>query len=173
MKGTGPFAKIQAGISNVIGPFVEGTLFKDTTDARQQVRTFAQIAKTRLVNNPKFPVAEQEIVAGLLPDQNEFFRDPDTARSNLRELKGFFVTSKAVKEKEAKKEKISAERRADLADQISGIDEILSLMETPKTGKTEGKKQTGKIPVLTTQDQVDALKSGDKFMWQGTLLEKE
>lgn len=175
LKGTGPFAKIQAGISNVFGPVIEGAVFKDTTDARQQVRIFSQVAKTGLINNPKFPVAEQEIVSNLLPDPDEFFRDPDTAASNLRELRGYFVKSKAAKEKESKKEKISAERRANLADQISVTDELLSLMEKPKTkeGGAERRKQVGKPPVLNTQEQVDALKKGDKFIWQGALLEKE
>ncbi len=134
-EGTGPFAKIQAGLSNVIGPFVEGALFKDTTDARQQVRTFSQIAKTALVNNPRFPVAEQKIVQNLLPDVDTFFQDPDTARSNLKELKAFLTKQKIAKDKELTKGRVSAKRKADLTDQVSRIDELLTLMESPKTVK--------------------------------------
>ena len=168
-KGTGPFSKIQAGISNVFGPVIEGAIFKDTTDARQQVRIFSQIAKVGLINNPKFPVAEQQIVAGLLPNPDDFLRDPDTSASNLRELKGFLTTSKEAKVKESKKERISAERRADLSDQVSTIDELLSLMEKPKSEK-KAKRQN-----LSTQEQVDALPKGTKFIWEptGESFEKE
>ena len=174
MKGTGPFSKLQAGISNVFGPVIEGAVFKDTTDARQQVRIFSQIAKTGLVNNDRFPVKEQEIVQNLLPDPDKFFLDPDTAASNLRELKGFLTTSKAAKLKESKKEKISSERRADLADQVSKIDELLSLMEKPKS-KTGKATEKTKRPTVNSQEQVDALEKGTKFIWEptGDLLEKE
>jgi len=175
IKGTGPFSKFQAGISNVFGPVIEGAIFKDTTDARQQVRIFSQIAKTGLVNNEKFPVKEQEIVQNLLPDPDKFFLDPDTAASNLRELKGFLTTSKSAKIKESKKEKLSSERRADLADQVSKIDELLSLMEKPKSEKKAKNEKKPERKSFSTQEQVDALPKGTKFIWEptGESFEKE
>lgn len=130
--GTGPFAKVQAGLSNLLGPFMEGQIFKDTTDARQQIRIFSQTAKTALINNPKFPVKEQEIVSKLLPDADTFFIDPDRSRSDLNELKNALEKSKASKEKESKKKLITSKKRGALLDQISGIDEILTLMEEPE-----------------------------------------
>lgn len=131
-KGTGPTAQVQAGLSNIFGPFMEGQIFKDTTDARQQIKVFSQTAKTALINNPKFPVAEQKIVANLLPNTDTFFTDPDKARSDLNELRNSLERSKESKEKESNKKKITSKRRGKLADQISGIDEILTLMEKPE-----------------------------------------
>jgi len=139
-KATGPFSKIQAGISGLIGPFVQGTIFEDTTNARQQVKTFNQIAKTALVNNPKFPVAEQEIVSKLLPDPGAFFTDPDTARTDLNELKSFLKKSKASKEKESATSRVSSKRKAGLADQISRINELLTLMTEPKKVNIQGEE---------------------------------
>jgi len=156
-KGTGPFAKIQAGLSNVFGPFMEGALFEDTTNSRQNIRLFSQTAKTALINNPKFPVAEQEVVAGLLPNPDRFFLDPDTARSDLGKLREFLTDKREAKRKESTR-KISTKHKADLSDQISGIDEILSLM-----GQPEGKPQT-----VNTQKEVDKLPPGTKFIWGPT-----
>lgn len=159
-KGTGPFAVIQAGISNVIGPFVEGTIFEDTTDARQSVRLFSQIAKTGLINNPRFPVAEQEIVRQLLPDVDKFFIDPERARADLTKLKEFLVDTRESKAAELNKGKITTERRGELSDQISRIDELLTLMETPA--------ESGETNTLSSQEEVDKLKPGDKFIWGPT-----
>ena len=130
-KGIGPFANIQAGISNFIGPFMEGAVFKDTTDSRQSLKIFAQTAKTALVNNPKFPVAEQNIVRELLPDVDKFFIDPDRSRSDLAKMKEFLIDSRESKTKELGRGKITSDRKGDLTDQISRIEELLTLMETP------------------------------------------
>ena len=148
--GTGPFAQVQAGLANVIGPFTEGALFQETTDARQQVKTFAQVAKTALVNNPKFPVAEQKIVQGLLPNVETFFQDPDTARSDMKVLRSSLEGMQEAKLKELTNAKgITSKRRGELADQISSVNEILSMMETPEEaplpeGIEEGSRLVGK-----------------------------
>ena len=157
--GTGPFAKAQAGISNIIGPFVKGAVFEETTQSREQIKIFNQIAKTALVNNPRFPVAEQEIVADLLPDPSKFFQDPDTARSNLKQLKSSLEGFKSSKEKELKptgRKQITSKRKADLSDQISRIDELLSTME-------ESEQQT-----VSSQADVDKLAPGTQFIWGPT-----
>lgn len=152
--GTGPIANIQETVSNIFGPFMEGALFEETTSARQQIRTFSQVAKSGLVNNKRFPVAEQEIVARLLPDADKFFTDPDTARSNLKQLKSSLTEFKTAKEKELKKKTLSSKRKEDLSDQISRLDELLSMMEEKLS--------------VSTQDEIDKLKSGTEFIWGPT-----
>ena len=127
----------------MIGPCVEGTLFEETTDSRQQIRIFAQFAKAALINNPKFPVAEQKIVQELLPDPSIFFQDPDKARSDLNELKDSLEGFQTAKGKELAGKKITAKRRGELIDQISRIGEILSMMESPE--ETEEEFEVGKI----------------------------
>jgi hypothetical protein len=139
--GTGPFADIQSRISNVFGPFMDGALFQDTTDARQQVQIFSQVAKKALINNSKFAIHEQKIVAKLLPDVDKFFKDPDTARSNLGILKSTLEDFQKAKGKELKKGNISAQREADLIDQVSSIGEILTMMEPP-----EGTEKAPQVP---------------------------
>lgn len=160
-KGTGPFAQVQAGISNVIGPFVEGALFEDTTESRQQLNIFKQTAKTALVNNPKFPVSEQELVANLLPDPDKFFKDPDTARSDLKKLEESLQGLKSAKEKQLSKTTLTTERRGELTDQISRIDEIMSLM---KGGE--------EAPTVSTQEEFDALPSGAVYIENGDKYRK-
>lgn len=162
-KGMGPVAKIQTGISNIYGPFQEGTVFEDTTDARTQIRTFNQLVKRAFVNNDKFPIAEQETVQKFLPDPDLWFQDPDTARSNLGSLQDSLIKFKTAKEKELNKKGITTKRKSDLADQVSTIDEVLSLMESPEIkaeempeGIPQGSQKIGTSrngnPVYTTPE---------------------
>ena len=140
--GTGPFAKIQTGISNIFGPLAEKeAFFEDTTTAKQRLRTFNQTLKTAIVNNPRFPVAEQEIVAKSLPDVDAFFKDPDTAVADLKQLKKTLVDFKTSKAKELKNKNITSERRGDLADQVSRLDEVLSLVTFEKPKQASGKSK--------------------------------
>lgn len=131
-QGTGPFAKIRAGISNVIGPLMIGKAINlKTTDARLQLRLFNQFAKSAVVNNPRFPKFEQELVAKFLPDVDVFFKDPDTGISDMRRMRDEMIVLRDAKDKELGGPKITAGRQGELFDQISKLNEILSLMEAP------------------------------------------
>ena len=57
--------------------------------ARQDIRLFNQIAKSAIVNNPRFPVAEQRIVQEMLPDPNTFFTNPSVEFNNVVQLQEF------------------------------------------------------------------------------------
>lgn len=87
LEGTGPVAAATAATDALFGFLTPGVIGADTQAAKQRLRTFNQLAKTALVNNPKFPVAEQEIVARLLPDPDTFFENPSTSYNNLIELR--------------------------------------------------------------------------------------
>lgn len=135
-EATGPGAKIRQGISNLFGFLVEGELFEETSEARQRINTFNQIAKTALVNNDKFPVAETRIVAELLPKTDTFFVDPDTSAKNLRVLRKTLLSLKAAKEVELEKD-LTTKRRDKLEDNISRIDEIITFMDTGREASQE------------------------------------
>ena len=168
--GTGPFAKIQTGISNVFGPLSDRqAFFEDTTTAKQRIRTFNQTLKTALVNNPRFPVAEQEIVAKALPDVEAFFKDPDTAVADAKQLRKTLEDFKTSKNKELKSKNITSERRGELADQVSRLDEALSLMtfEKPKQASGKSKQYSEKAPegVPKGSKQIGRTKSGNP-VWE-------
>lgn len=57
--------------------------------ARQDIRLFNQIAKTAIVNNPRFPVAEQEIVQQMLPSPSTFFANPSVEFNKVLQLQEF------------------------------------------------------------------------------------
>lgn len=145
--GTGPFAKVRAGVSAFFGPFMAGALQQETTDARQQIRVFNQIAKIGLVNSPRFNQKEQDIVAELLPDIKTFFQDPDTARSDLKQMAAQLNRMKTAKEKELEGVKITTTRAGLLYDNISRINELLSLLSAPgETKPTESQERPEGIP---------------------------
>ena len=127
----GPIANVQAGLSGFIGPFVRGRLFENTQDARQRVRLFRQEAKQALVNNDRFPVHEQKVVDQLLPDESRFFNDPDDARANVVELRGFLERKREVNESTLRSGRMTSKRRGEIVDQNAAIDRIISLMGEP------------------------------------------
>jgi len=136
-EGIGPFAKVKAGFSNLFGPFIAGALYENTTNARQQLRIFRQSAKVVMTNNPRYPVAEQQLVAELLPDPDVLFKDPDTARSDLSRLKKELEKRNAGREKELRRSKITSKRKGELRDAISTANEILGLIGEESTGAEE------------------------------------
>lgn len=87
--GTGAVSNFKAFVDATAGQFVEGVIFPDNAGARQRLREFGQAAKTAIVNNPKFPIAEQKMVEKLLPTPEAFFENPDVAVQNLFSLQQF------------------------------------------------------------------------------------
>ena len=128
-QGTGPAAKLKSGLSNIIGPFIEGSVSPETERSKAQVRLFNQEAKQALVNNPRFPVAEQKIVQELLPDTNKFWTDPDAEREKLSELRRFLVSKKQGNLESMQSGQITQTSLGQLADQNKSIDRILKFME--------------------------------------------
>ena len=153
--GTGPMASVKEGMSNILGPFFSNKAFyKNTTDARQRLKLFNQQAKAAFAKNDKFAVAEQEMILAALPDTTKFFKDPDTGISDMGVLRDILIEMKDSKEKQIVGETTSR-KKADLKDQITTIDEVLDMMgESP-------------APNLTTQEEVDKLEPGQRFMFNG------
>ena len=127
MRGVGPIANIQQLTSNIIGPFVKGTPFQDTVEARQRLGLFNKTLERSLVNNPRFPVAERERVQVLLPDTERFFLDPDAARAGLIQTRDYMRNLIAIKESEMESPAVTTKRRTKLADQVSVLRESLGL----------------------------------------------
>ena len=89
--GIGPWSAVRAGFDNLIGGLTGGALnAEQTTVARQHLREFRQIGKAALVNNPKFPVAEQKNVDTLFPDPDTIFRNPRSAARKIESLNELF-----------------------------------------------------------------------------------
>jgi len=155
--GVGPLNIAKEKIANLVGPFWKGALYKDTTNARQALKIFNQQAKSAFAANPKFPVAEQQMILNMLPHEDKFFKDPDTAKNDMGVLRNALVDMKNLKSVEIGKTSTTARMKADLRDQVTTIDQVLSLMgpapEKPKE--------------LSTQEEVDKLKAGDHFIWGG------
>lgn len=136
--GVGPKARIQQLVSNVIGPFIDGTPFEETVEARQRLGLFNKTVERSLVNNPRFPVAEVGRVAELLPDTNAFFIDPDAARSRLVQTREFLGNLVQIKQAEMEAPAVTSARKTELADQISILRENLALFGPISGGNVSG-----------------------------------
>ena len=135
--GTGPVAATLQGVANLVGFAVSGQVAPQTTEARQTLRLYNKTIERLLVNNPRFPVAEQNFVRGLMADPNTFWKDPDDAVANVRKLQSHLDQQIQVKNDELNAFGISSKRRVELSDQISALREIRSLF--PSQGQNVGR----------------------------------
>lgn len=133
-QGTGPVSQVQQAVSDVIGPFVDGALFPETTRAKAAIRNFNQTAKISLINSDRFPVYEQKIVAELLPDPAAFFTDPDAERAKLLQLREFLTSKQSLNEHSIESGKITLDEVGRLSNQNASIERVLGFMGTPSSG---------------------------------------
>lgn len=93
LQSLGIGSNIKAGFDAVLGQIAQAfgskdsVLFKDVQKARNNMRIFAQRFKQALINNPRFPVAEQERLLALVPDPDVWFKNPATALDDWNRLR--------------------------------------------------------------------------------------
>lgn len=126
--GTGALSNAAAMLEGTAGQVAGQELFPDVTQKRQQVRTFTQMAKVALVNNDKFPVAEQQIVAKLLPDPDAVFVNPQAEARKFYELHNALTQMKQMNNQTLSSGVITTDTRGKLTDKNAEIDRILGLM---------------------------------------------
>jgi hypothetical protein len=84
IKGTGLWSYVQSLSNDVAGGagldavFGKTGLFRENEANRNYLLNLRQVAKTALVNNPRFPVAEQQNVDAMFPDPGKMWRNPRT-----------------------------------------------------------------------------------------------
>ena len=127
-EGTGPISALQQGVSNLFGFMVEGQLFPENAKARQKLNLFNKAAQESLIQNPRFPVAEQEFVKSLLPSTDKILKDPDDAVSSLVELQNHLESKIQANERSLESGLITEKRSGELANQNDAMKRVLSIM---------------------------------------------
>lgn len=151
--GTGPWSNLKAAVDAVVGGALDiESMFPDNADNRTYLRTVNQIAKTALVNNPKFPVAEQKIVQDLLPSPDDFWTNPQTEANNVDILSTVLKTMVTQNTKSIQSGNVTQKRAGELANKNDEIGRILMLISP--TGGTSGGSVGG-----PPQRAIDFLKS--------------
>ena len=134
-EGTGPVAATLQGVSNLFGFMFQGQIAPRTTEARQTLGLFNKTMQRTLINNPRFPVAEQEFVRGLMPDPASFFKDPDDAVANVRKLESHVNQQIDIKTQELQAPGLTSARKVELSDQISALREIQRMFPDGNAGQ--------------------------------------
>lgn len=91
---TGPGGSLRQAF-NVLAGFIGSDApvpAPETAEARQAIRLFNQTAKTAIVNNPRFPVAEQEVVSRMLPDESAFLANPSVEGNKVLQLRDYLIS---------------------------------------------------------------------------------
>jgi len=81
------FQKLKTGAAGITPDFLDKFLVNpDVVKARQKYLTFKKEITKTFVNNPRIPVAEQQLVQNLLPDESSIFQDPNAAAIALEQV---------------------------------------------------------------------------------------
>lgn len=88
-KGTGTWSNLASAYNAVVGgvgldaAFGKNGVFAQNEANRNYLLNIRQSAKTALVNNPRFPVAEQKNVDRMFPDPEKFWANPRTEADKI------------------------------------------------------------------------------------------
>lgn len=148
--GTGVISNIKQGFNNMFGWMTEGVPFKETAKNRNAMKTFNHLAITGIVNNPRFPVYEQQTVKNFLPDPDKFFKDPDESVLQLQNLGSFIRAKVEEKQRVISSSNITAKQAASYTEQINDMQSLLGLM-----GNFGVKQQTTKFETMSPGDISD------------------
>jgi len=131
-EATGPMSSLKQAVSDYTGWLFEGQLFPETVEAKQAVKLFNKTAEEALVQNPRFPVAEQEFVRSMLVDPDVVFQDPDDAKSRMLGLKGYLEARIAADDKSIMNNTVTEKRKAELINMNDKRRQVLSMMGDEK-----------------------------------------
>lgn len=144
-RGTGPLSGTLQFFNKVLGGFVPGTIAPKTAEAKQKIGLFNQNLKTRFIANPRFPVAEQNLVKPLLLG-DEFFDDPDLNPQRLLTIRDTLENLKQGKQAAIDAGIISADQKKLFTDQINDLN--ISLNDIPSREELGAKTATVDITPL-------------------------
>lgn len=138
--GTGLYARLGTIFDAVAGGiFTPGTSqAPETAKAKQTIRMFNQTAKTMLVNNPRFPVAEQQLVEKMLPDPDAMFTNPATEAQKVPQLRDYLVRLREGAQQSIQSGNITQQETGLLANKVESINRILDLMGPVSGGRGGG-----------------------------------
>ena len=150
-RGTGPYAFIRAMIDSSLGGLgVPFTSMEDTQTARQVLRGIKVLGRSALVVNPRFPVAEMENVAELLPNPDAFLARPGTEANKFIELKAL-AYNQLLRNLSEVKGGISQDLIPDIEANNRELERLLGLLSSVPSNY-QGQAQQDAV--------VDALRSG-------------
>jgi hypothetical protein len=131
--GTGPWSNVQAGLNAALGDatyhlFNKDGLFRETQANRDYLRQIAQFGKAALVNNPRFPVAEQEIVGTLLPNPDQFWANPRTEAQKIPLLRNTLNEQLRTHNEELAKGGLTKEHVSEIQRKKTQIEQAIRLL---------------------------------------------
>jgi hypothetical protein len=138
-QGTGVWANVAAaldaaggglGIDSLLGK--EG-FFKDTQDARQNIRLLKQLGKSALMNSARGPIWEQKMIQQLFPGESAFFTSPSTEARKIPKLR---ATLKAERDFKVRSLKLTTDKilARQLRQSITDIDRIRTMLGPETSG---------------------------------------
>lgn len=165
-RGTGPYAAAAAGLDNVLGGlgipqlFGEDGLFIDTQESRTALRTIRQLGKIALVNNPRFPVAEQRLIDDLFPDPEAIVRNPNSEARKLFVLRSTLEQYNLM-DNQAIANAIDPKEVSEARERIQTRNQLLGVLPVPPEQSAEGAQSD--IPTVSTPEEAMQLPSGTRF----------
>ena len=132
-ESSGVWEQLGQGIDSVLGGLgVSGPFFPETAQAKRAVRLINKSVTQGLVENPRFPVYEQQLVRDMLPSPDAWFRGDEQAVHEAATLREYLKALKKQYDWERDQApNITKEKRDQAADKAVVLDRILTMMGGP------------------------------------------
>ncbi len=168
--GTGPYSKLAAAFDAIAGGLGvkelfggKGSFFPETQKNRQALRTIKQLGKAALLLSTRGATYEQKILDKLFPDPDKMWTNPETEALKFNELR---ITLSQVRtfNNEAIAQSSSVTEIRKLEESNIKLNRLLALLG--------GGALTENIPTINSQEEYDALSSGDIYFEDGKKYRK-
>lgn len=135
--GSGPWSNLMA-TATMVGEGLLGfdEVFPDNANTRSELRLFERTALDALVNNPRFPVAEQNFVRRMIPSPDTFWTSKQQSVRDTLALRNWLEDRKAANAA-SMQGTLTQDERGRLTDQNAAIDRVLSAMGPRPAGLTQ------------------------------------
>ena len=128
--GTGPWATFQAAINNIVGGVTAFSPYKDTVNSRNILRSIRILARTNLIDNSRYAVAEVKDVNELFVNPEQFFADPKAQAQKFVVLKQLTISMRNQNLTGLSNGLIPKQNLADVLKQNRGLERILHLLKS-------------------------------------------
>ena len=140
--GTGPYAKLKAGVNAVFGGLgfdaafgKKDGFFPDTQENRQFLNILKQTGKEALLNSARGAIWEQEKIDQLFADPSKFWTNPETEAGKFTIIRDMMTMEKEFNNKAMLSPAASPEEITTLRDSNRKIDLLLSFLSQEATAQ--------------------------------------
>ena len=165
--GVGP--KLREVVQSVTGQVGWNTVSSEFTKRRQELLNMQNQVIRTVINNPRFPVSEQERIRKEINIYPSISTDPQTLLANIRSLDSTLRTMLANREREGNDINLPVTGRQEAilaANEARNLLKILGVPQRDASGAPSGQNNIPPVPKGVPENLWRAMTPGERELWQ-------